>query len=151
MLEFRAEEEHLSGGEDAVLTRQMAHRADAGGGVRDLALARRHWPLAIMVVLLASAALSYALVGFGAGRSRRTFSTLDSIYGVVLAVAMWMVIDLDYARHGVLQVPSTPMVESTEAFGSFVQGERERWEKMADELGIERRSRFVKYQYLWVA
>ena len=25
MLEFRAEEEHLSGGEDAVLTRQMAH------------------------------------------------------------------------------------------------------------------------------
>lgn len=77
-----------------------------------LALARRHWPLAIMVVLLASAALSYALVGFGAGRSRRTFSTLDSIYGVVLAVAMWMVIDLDYARRGVLQVPSMPMVET---------------------------------------
>ena len=75
------------------------------------ALARRHWPLPIMAVLLASAALSYALVGFGAGRSRRTFSTLDSIYGVVLAVAMWMVIDLDYARRGVLQLSNAPMVE----------------------------------------
>jgi len=76
-----------------------------------LALARRHWPLPIMGVLLASAALSYALVGFGAGRSRRTFSTLDSIYGVVLAIAMWMVIDLDYARRGILQLSNAPMVE----------------------------------------
>lgn len=76
-----------------------------------LALARRHWPMPIMAVLLAAAALSYGLVGFGAGRSRRTFSTLDSIYGVVLAVAMWMVIDLDYARRGVLQLSNAPMVE----------------------------------------
>ncbi len=77
-----------------------------------LALARRHWPLPIMAVLLAAAALSYGLVGFGAGRNRRSFSTLDSIYGVVLAVAMWMVIDLDYARRGVLQVSNTPIVET---------------------------------------
>lgn len=77
-----------------------------------LALARRHWPLPIIGVLLASAALSYALVGFGAGRSRRTFSTLDSIYGLVLAIAMWMVIDLDYARRGILQVPNTPLAET---------------------------------------
>jgi len=80
-----------------------------------LALARRHWPLPIMVVLLAAAALSYGLVGFGTGRSRRKFSPLDSIYGVVLAIAMWMVIDLDYARRGILQVPNTPLVETLNA------------------------------------
>ena len=80
-----------------------------------LALARRHWPLPIMVVLLATAALSYGLVGFGTGRSRRKFSPLDSVYGVVLAIAMWMVIDLDYARRGVLQVPNTPLVETLNA------------------------------------
>src|SRR5262249_10638996 len=57
-----------------------------------LALARRHWPWPIMVVLLTSVALAYGLVGFGTGRSRRQFSPLDSIYGLVLAIAMWMVI-----------------------------------------------------------
>lgn len=77
-----------------------------------LALARRHWPWPIMAVLLASVALSYGLVGFGTGRSRRHFSPLDSIYGVVLAIAMWMVIDLDYARRGILQVSNAPLVET---------------------------------------
>ena len=80
-----------------------------------LALARRHWPWPIMAVLLASVALSYGLVGFGTGRSRRHFSALDSIYGVVLAIAMWMVIDLDYPRRGILQVPNTPLVETLDA------------------------------------
>jgi hypothetical protein len=80
-----------------------------------LALARRHWPWPIMAVLLASVALSYGLVGFGTGRSRRHFSPLDSIYGVVLAIAMWMVIDLDYPRRGILQVSSTPLVETLDA------------------------------------
>jgi hypothetical protein len=80
-----------------------------------LALARRHWPWPIMAVLLACVALSYGLVGFSAGRSRRRFSLLDSVYGVVLAIAMWMVIDLDYPRRGVLQVPSTPLVETLDA------------------------------------
>ena len=80
-----------------------------------LALARRHWPWPIMAVLLASVALSYGLVGFGTGRGRHHFSALDSIYGVVLAIAMWMVIDLDYPRRGILQVPNTPLVETLDA------------------------------------
>lgn len=77
-----------------------------------LALARRHWPPAIMAVLLASAALSYGLIGFATGRSHRRLSGIASIYGIVLVTAMWMVIDLDYARSGFLQVPNTPMVET---------------------------------------
>jgi hypothetical protein len=60
-----------------------------------LAMARRHLPLPIMAVLLGTAAISLGLVGFGNGRVGRRFTRLDSVYGVVLAVALWMTIDLD--------------------------------------------------------
>jgi hypothetical protein len=36
------------------------------------------------------------MIGVGNGRVGRWFSVLDSVYGVVLAVALWMTIDLDY-------------------------------------------------------
>jgi hypothetical protein len=76
-----------------------------------LSLARRSLPLPIMVVLLGAVAISVGLIGFGNGRKGRRFSLLDSVYGVVLAVALWMIIDLDYPGLGVLRVGNRPVVE----------------------------------------
>lgn len=60
-----------------------------------LAMARRHLPPPLMAALLGTAAISIGHLGFGNGRVGRRFSLLDSVYGIVLAVALWMTIDLD--------------------------------------------------------
>jgi hypothetical protein len=80
-----------------------------------LAMARRHLPMPIMTLLLATAAISLGIVGFGNGRVGRRFSTLDSVYGVVLAVALWMTIDLDYPGIGLIRVSNIPVVEALAA------------------------------------
>jgi hypothetical protein len=77
-----------------------------------VAMARRHMPIPIMTVLLGAAAIGVGILGFGNGRVGRRFSVLDSVYGVVLAVALWMTIDLDYPGIGIIRVSNLPVVET---------------------------------------
>ncbi len=77
-----------------------------------LAMARRHLPLPLMAALLGTAAIGVGLLGFGHGRVGRRFSMLDSVYGVVLAVALWMTIDLDYPGIGIIRVSNRSAVET---------------------------------------
>ncbi len=77
-----------------------------------LAMARRHLPVPIMALLLGTAVISLGMIGFGNGRVGRRFSALDSVYGVVLAVALWMTIDLDYPGIGLIKVSNIPLVET---------------------------------------
>jgi len=55
------------------------------------------------------------MLGFGNGRVSRRFSVLDSVYGVVLAVALWMTIDLDYPGIGIIRVSNLAVVETLAA------------------------------------
>jgi hypothetical protein len=80
-----------------------------------LAMARRHLPIPIMTLLLGTAAIGLGIVGFGNGRVGRRFSMLDSVYGGVLAVALWMTIDLDYPGLGLIRVSNLPVVETLAA------------------------------------
>lgn len=77
-----------------------------------LAMARRHLPLPIMAVLLGATAISVGLIGFGNGRVNRRFSRLDAVYGIVLAVALWMTIDLDYPGMGIIRVNNQSFVDA---------------------------------------
>jgi hypothetical protein len=77
-----------------------------------LAMARRHLPLPIMAVLLGTAAIGVGLLGFGNGREGRRFSVIDSVYGAVLAVALWMTVDLDYPGIGVIRVNNRSIVDT---------------------------------------
>jgi hypothetical protein len=77
-----------------------------------LAMARRHMPIPIMTLLLGTAAIGLGMVGFGNGRIGRRFSLLDSVYGFVLAVALWMTIDLDYPGMGLIRVSNLTVVET---------------------------------------
>jgi hypothetical protein len=43
------------------------------------------------------------------------FSLLDSVYGAVLAIALWMTIDLDYPSIGLITVSNRPVVETLAA------------------------------------
>jgi hypothetical protein len=80
-----------------------------------LAMARRHLPIPIMALLLGTAAVSVGMMGFGNGRVGRRFSMLDSVYVAVLAVALWMTIDLDYPGIGLIRVSNVPVVETLAA------------------------------------
>jgi len=55
------------------------------------------------------------MIGFGNGRVGRRFSALDAVYGVVLAAALWMTIDLDYPGIGIIRVSNLPVVETLAA------------------------------------
>jgi hypothetical protein len=77
-----------------------------------LAMVRRHLPLPIMAVFLGTAAIGVGLIGFGNGRMGRRFSLLDAVYGIVLAIALWMTIDLDYPGIGIITVSNRPVVET---------------------------------------
>jgi hypothetical protein len=77
-----------------------------------LAMARRHLPTPIMMMLLGTAAISVGMIGFGNGRVSRRFSGLDSVYGAVLALALWMTIDLDHPGMGLIRVGNLPVVET---------------------------------------
>jgi hypothetical protein len=77
-----------------------------------LAMARRHLPIPIMTLLLGTAAIGFGIVGFGNGRVARRFSVLDSVYGAVLAVALWMTIDLDYPGLGLIRVSNLTLAET---------------------------------------
>ena len=80
-----------------------------------LAMARRHLPIPIMAMLLGAAAIGVGMMGFGNGRVGRRFSALDSVYGTVLALALWMTIDLDYPRIGIIRVNNLTVVETLAA------------------------------------
>ena len=68
-----------------------------------------------MTVLLGTAAIGVGLLGFGNGRASRRFSVLDFVYGAVLAVALWMTIDLDYPGIGIIRVSNLSVVETLAA------------------------------------
>jgi hypothetical protein len=80
-----------------------------------LAMARRHLPLPLMAALMGTAGIGVGLLGFGNGRAGRRFSLLDSVYGAVLAVALWMTIDLDYPGIGTIGLSNRSFVEALAA------------------------------------
>jgi hypothetical protein len=80
-----------------------------------LAMARRHLPVPIMALLLGTAAIGVGMIGFGNGRVGRRFSVLDSVYGAVLVIALWMTIDLDDPGIGLIRVGNLPVAETLAA------------------------------------
>ena len=80
-----------------------------------LAMARRHLPIPITAMLFGTAAISVGMIGFGNGRVGRRFSVLDAVYGLALAAALWMTIDLDYPGIGLIRVSNLPVAETLAA------------------------------------
>ena len=77
-----------------------------------VAAARRHIPTAIMTALLISAALALALASFGNGQAGHRYPVLNFVYGFALATALWMTIDLDHPRRGLIQETIQPLVDT---------------------------------------
>jgi hypothetical protein len=76
-----------------------------------LSAARRHVPTPIIAVIVAMAALGMAMIGYDNGLGRRRYFLLSGVFGLVAAVSLWMTIDLDRPRHGLIRVSEQPYVE----------------------------------------
>ncbi|MFO1084791.1 MAG: hypothetical protein U1E21_09525 [Reyranellaceae bacterium] len=77
-----------------------------------LSAAHRHIPAPIVVALLAGAALSLMVAAFGNGQIAKRHSVLNFIYGFILSIALWMTIDLDYPRYGLIRTNIAPLAET---------------------------------------
>ena len=80
-----------------------------------LSAARRHVPAPIMVVIVITAGLGMAMIGYDNGLVRRRYFLLSSVFAVVAATSLWMTIDLDRPRHGLIRASDQPYVELLES------------------------------------
>jgi len=76
-----------------------------------LSAARRHVPQPILVVIVVTAAIGMAMVGFDNGLARRRFFVLSTAFSLVLAASLWMTIDLDRPRNGFMQASEQPYID----------------------------------------
>lgn len=76
-----------------------------------LSAARRHIPEAIMVGIIVLAAVGLAMIGYDNGLARKRYFLLVGTFAFVSAASLWMTVDLDWPRHGLMQVSALPYKE----------------------------------------
>lgn len=76
-----------------------------------LSAARRHIPVVILVVIVVLAAIGMALIGYDNGLVRKRYFLLSGAFAVVSAASLWMTVDLDWPRHGLMQISAVPYQE----------------------------------------
>lgn len=74
-----------------------------------VAAGRRHLPAVIMALLVACSMLSLGVIGYGGGLANSRRLALTASLAAVIATALWITIDLDYPRMGMLQLSDAPL------------------------------------------
>jgi hypothetical protein len=70
----------------------------------NLAAVRRHLPLPMLLLLVASGMLTLGAVGFGRGIGNARTPWLERCFALLVAATLWMTIDLDYPRVGLIRM-----------------------------------------------
>jgi hypothetical protein len=70
---------------------------------------RRHAPLAVLVLLIVSAMLTLGAVGLGARTGNHRHDTLARFLALLIGASLWLTIDLDYPRAGLVQIDVSPL------------------------------------------
>ena len=76
-----------------------------------LAASRKHVPMPVLGLLVLCSALATAITGYACGVSDRGRSPLSFALATLIAAALWITIDLDYPRIGLLQLDDSPLEE----------------------------------------
>lgn len=74
-----------------------------------LAAGAKHLPLVVMSLLIAASVLSIGVIGFGVGLGGSRRLPLTAPLAIVIGVALWVTIDLDHPRAGLLQLNDAPL------------------------------------------
>lgn len=78
-------------------------------------LSERHIPPLVLLLLCGCAALSISTIGYGCGLQRRRGLGTVGTFTLLISVALWITIDFDYPRRGLIKVSSKPFVEARAA------------------------------------
>jgi hypothetical protein len=84
------------------------NRAIDLSGVR-VAMARQHLPLPVLVLLVASATLAAFVLGYGGGLARHGHALISHALLLLIVLALWTTVDLDYPRMGLIRVSDAPL------------------------------------------
>ena len=76
-----------------------------------LAALDRHLPLMVLVTLLIAAVVGVASLGYGCGQSGKRNLTLTTALSLLVSLALWVTIDLDYPRLGLIKVDQQALVD----------------------------------------
>ena len=71
----------------------------------------QHLPIAQLLVLFACSAVAVGTVGYSSGLAGRRTVWLSSALAFLIAAVLWLIIDLDQPRHGVMKVSQQPLLD----------------------------------------
>ena len=74
-----------------------------------IAAGRKHLPALVLDLLIASSILAIGTIGYGAGPTGRRSNALVVPLAVLIAMALWITIDLDQPRAGMLRLSDAPL------------------------------------------
>lgn len=73
--------------------------------------AGRHLPAPVLVLLIACAALSVFVVGYGSGLCTQPRRMFNLALILLISAALWITVDLDHPRHGFIALSDQPLRE----------------------------------------
>jgi hypothetical protein len=75
------------------------------------AASERHLPTEVLVVLALSAFTTLFVIGFGTALSHDRFPIFSIALALLIALALWATIDLDYPRRGFIRLDPQPFID----------------------------------------
>jgi hypothetical protein len=76
-----------------------------------IAAARRHLPAPVLALLIVCSGLSLGVIGYGCGLGGDRRAPLSVPLALIVTAALWITIDLDHPRGGLLQINDAPLQE----------------------------------------
>lgn len=74
-----------------------------------LASGKKHLPLLVMGLLIGSSVMAVGMIGFGCGTTGRRRPALTLPLAVLIGTSLWITIDLDHPRAGLLRLSDEPL------------------------------------------
>lgn len=71
----------------------------------------RHHPPMVVETLLLAIGIALLVFGYGCGKRGRRHAAMSAGLSLLLALTMWLVLDLDYPRIGLVQISQAPMLD----------------------------------------
>ncbi len=78
---------------------------------------RRHLPLPVLAVMVACAAISVGSVGYGLAGATRPLVWPGFALVALIGAVIWVTIDMDHPRWGLIRVSDAPLTELQRSFG----------------------------------
>lgn len=82
-----------------------------------IAAGRKHLPVLVLGLLIGCSMLAMMSIGYGSGMVGRRSILMSALLAILIAAALWITIDLDHPRAGLLRLSDAPL-EQLELNGS---------------------------------